>query len=381
MLEISIFFVSLHYGHNVVPVGKIMKYRLLFIITLFVGTFVQAQMVTNVQFQRVDKEVTLSYSLDKTADIRIKVSVDGGLTYGNYLENYSGDAGKNVAPGEKTVLFYDLPDLRGIPYVVDSATGVCYNDTMIVFDVEVDDGSATIRVGDVNLRMLMVAAGSFTMGCTHPDKLKYVIEADRPTHRVKVDTFYMSQFEVTQGLWSAVMEENPSRWKDDLDLPVENVSYEMAQTFINRLSQMTGYRFRLPTEAEWEFAARGGVNGKGCVYPGAAAMPNDVAWFTVNSRNRTHRVGEKLPNELGLYDMAGNVSEWCSDWYGQYKSDDQVNPRGPRHGENRILRGGSINSPSWACAVSARSWYLPDLVNGCCGFRLVLDSVEEPYED
>ena len=357
-----------------------MKHIALFIL-LLATMAVEAQTVTNVRFKRVDKEVTVTYTLDKAADIRVQVSVDGGVTFGNYLENYSGDAGHNVQPGNRTILFYDIPDLREIPYLLDTAAGVCHDDTMIVFNVEVEDGSAVIRVGDVAFRMLQVAGGTFNMGCDRPDDIKHSYDADKPVHQVTVDTFYMAQFEVTQALWMAVMDNNPSRWKGNDSLPVEQVSYEDAQTFIARLSQMTGYRFRLPTEAEWEFAARGGMKSTGTVFPGTAKNLDDVAWYCVNSSNVTHPVGKKLPNELGLYDMAGNVLEWCSDWYASYTAAPQVNPRGPRHGDSRIQRGGSINSPSWGCAVSDRSWYLPDRGYGFCGFRLVLDSVEEPIPD
>ena len=219
------------------------------------------------------------------------------------------------------------------------------------------------------------------MGCTRPGSAKHNYDAEFPTHKVTVDSFYIGKFEVTQRLWKAVMGNNPSRWTYNDSLPVEQVSWNDVQMFIAHLSQMTGYRFRLPTEAEWEFAARGGNNSKDHVFPGQDGDPGSVAWYGMNSGNITHPVGRKKPNELGLHDMAGNVWEWCSDWYEAYTADPQVNPRGPKHGDSRILRGGCLNSPSWGCTVSDRSWYQPDYGYGFHGFRLVLDSVEEPEEE
>lgn len=359
-----------------------MKYKLLFALCLMAGFGLQAQTISNIHFSRVNREVTLTYDLDKAADIRIQVSTDHGYTFGDYIENFSGDAGRNVQPGkQKTVLFYDLPDLRSIPYVLDTFAGLCWDDTNIVFNVEVDDGSVDIKINNERIRMMRVPGGTFTMGCTRPGAVKHTYDESKPTHRVTVDTFYMGKFEVTQRIWKEVMDNNPSRWQYNDSLPVEQVSYQDVQIFIARLSQITGYRFRLPTEAEWEFAARGGNLSTDCVFPGANGDPGSVAWYGMNSGNKTHPVGRLKPNELGLHDMAGNVWEWCSDWYSDYTTEPQVNPRGPKRGENRILRGGCLNSPSWGCAVFDRSWYLPDHGYGFHGFRLVLDSVEKPVDD
>ena len=259
--------------------------------------------------------------------------------------------------------------------------GYSEGDTAIIFNVEDEDGSVDIQINNYKFRMIPVPGRTFTMGCTRPHATKHTYEDDKPVHKVTLDSFYIGQHEVTQRLWVTVMGNNPSRWTYSDSLPVEQVSYNDVQIFIARLSQMTGYRFRLPTEAEWEYAARGGNRSKGYVYPGCDGNPGPVAWYGMNSNNRTHPVGQLKPNELGLYDMAGNVWEWCSDWYGKYTSDPQTNPRGPKQGENRILRGGCMNSPSWGCAVSDRSWYLPDHGYGFHGFRLVLDSIDPPEEE
>ena len=224
-----------------------MKHILLFSFFALSCAVTIAQNVTNVAFQRVDKEVTLTYDLSKDANIRVCVSIDGGRFYGDYIQNMAGDIGKNIKAGKgKKIIVYDLPDLRMIPYEPDS-TGYNAADTVIRFSVEVDDGSVDIKVGDMKFRMMPVPGGTFTMGCTRPSGAKHNYDAEFPTHKVSVDTFYMGKFEVTQRLYMTVMGENPSRWTYNDSLPVEQVSWNDAQMFIARLSQMTGYRFRLPT--------------------------------------------------------------------------------------------------------------------------------------
>lgn len=351
-----------------------MKKLVLLASILLSSSFVLAQKVTNVNFHREDKELTITYALDRQADIRVRVSVDGGRYFSSPLENLSGDVGKAIKPGkEKKIIAYDLIDLRGIPDTLDSA--------LVRFIVEVDDGSEDVRLGDILIPMVPVKGGSFMMGCVDKSVAKHNYEAEFPVHKVTVDDFYMCKYEVTQRLWVAVMNDNPSRWNHNDSLPVEQVSWNDVQIFITRLSQMTGQRFRMPTEAEWEYAARGGQKGHGYVYPGANADLNSIAWYGSNADNHTHPVGQKRPNELGLYDMAGNVWEWCSDWMGAYTSGAQTNPQGPKDGEHKILRGGCMTSPSWGLTVSDRSWYQPDRGYGFHGIRLVLDTIEETDED
>lgn len=323
-----------------------------------------AQEITNVSFARDAQHLTINYTLDKPTAIRVRVSTDGGQSYSAPLQNLSGDVGRDIQPGERQIIAYDLIEIRGI------------DDASLRFIVEIDDGSVEIRHGGEVLKMMPVEGGTFKMGCTRKGVAKHSYDAELPVHSVTVNSFYMASCEVTQRLWVAVMGENPSRWQSSDQLPVEQVSWNDVQIFIARLSQLTGYRFRLPTEAEWEYAARGGNRTNDYVYPGTDGDLGSYAWYGSNSSNVTHPVGSKKPNELGLFDMGGNVSEWCADWMAFYDAAPQQSPRGPKHGENRILRGGSINSPSWGCTVSDRSWYLPDHSFGCYGFRLVLDSVE-----
>ena len=222
--------------------------------------------------------------------------------------------------------------------------------------------------------MVKVKGGTFTMGNNEPPKgVKLTYEASRPEHRVTVDDYYIGRFEVTQELWTAVMGENPSKFAGVGEMmPVENISWEEAQRFTIALSQLTGFRFRLPTEAEWEYAARGGKK----TFPFAGCERGQLdryGWYCVNSERMPHPVGQLQPNALGLYDMSGNVAEWCQDWMEAYSDEAQENPRGPRDGENKILRGGHYNSTSPACTVYDRSWYLPTMKQEYFGVRLVME--------
>ena len=223
-------------------------------------------------------------------------------------------------------------------------------------------------VNGVAFTMKHVAGGSFQMGNNSADAYR----DEQPVHNVKVSSFYMGETEVTQALWQAVMDTIPSHFKGD-NRPVESVSWNDCQEFILYLNQITGYQFRLPTEAEWEYAARGGKKGQGCKYAGKNTV-GTIAWILDNSGNKTHAVKGRTPNELGLYDMSGNVWEWCTDWYGRYAAGFQTDPQGLDEGSYRVLRGGCWNSNAWYCRVSNRSFNTPDFSGNGYGFRLVLDN-------
>ena len=180
----------------------------------------------------------------------------------------------------------------------------------------------------------------------------------------------MGKYEVTQALWQAVTGKNPSKFKGDY-LPVEMVSWDDCQEFIGKLNSMTGRKFRLPTEAEWEYAARGGKKSRSCQYSGSSNIA-DVAWYKDNSGNKTHPVGTKQANELGFYDMTGNVWEWCQDWYYSYVSSSQTNPRGAVSGSCRVYRGGSWYYNARCCRSSYRYCAAPDCRYYYLGLRLVL---------
>ena len=221
----------------------------------------------------------------------------------------------------------------------------------------------------ISIDMIRVEAGTFTMGAT--TEMKDPWDDEKPTHQVTLtNDYYIGKYEVTQALWKAVMGKNPSNFKGD-NLPVEEVSWNDCQKFISKLNSITGKTFRLPTEAEWEYAARGGKKSRGYQYSGSNNL-SDVAWYTDNSGSKTHTVGSKQANELGIYDMSGNVYEWCQDWKGSYSSSSQVNPTGDNSGSYRVRRGGSWYDAARNCRSSCRDYYAPDGRGSYLGLRLVL---------
>jgi len=218
--------------------------------------------------------------------------------------------------------------------------------------MQVDESARMFTVNGVSFKMIRVEGGTFTMGGTS-EQGSDALNNEKPTHRVTLSTYYIGETEVTQELWKAVISSNPSYFKGD-QRPVEEVSWDACLVFIRMLNSLTGTKFRLPTEAEWEFAARGGNKSRGYKYAGSNAISN-VAWYWENSNSQTHEVATKSPNELGLYDMSGNVWEWCQDWYGTYSSNSQTNPTGPASGYAPVNRGGCWSSSTNNCRVSNRS--------------------------
>ena len=228
-----------------------------------------------------------------------------------------------------------------------------------------------VSLDDIMRNMVYVEGGTFTMGATFEQQEPDYDE--KPTHRVSLSSFYIGKYEVTQALWKAVMGSNPSRFEGD-NLPVERVSWNDCQTFLRKLNAMTGKTFRLPTEAEWEFAARGGNRNRGYQYSGSNVL-SDVAWYADNSGSKTHNVGTKAPNELGIYDMSGNVWEWCQDRKGSYSSSAQTNPKGPSSGSLRVFRGGSWFDFAGSCRVALRSSNAPGISYYFFGLRLALSQL------
>ncbi len=228
----------------------------------------------------------------------------------------------------------------------------------------------TVKVKDLNISMVRVEGGTFTMGAT-AEQGSDAERDENPAHYVTLSDYYIGETEVTQELWKAVMGSNPSHFSGSMNLPVENVSWNDCQVFIRKLNRLTGKKFRLPTEAEWEFAARGGTKSQHYKYAGGNTLAS-VAWYDGNSSDKTHPVAQKAPNELGLYDMSGNVWEWCSDWYGEYSSSAQTNPQGPSSASLRVNRGGSWIFNGRNCRVSCRNYYSPDRRDYYLGLRLAL---------
>lgn len=221
----------------------------------------------------------------------------------------------------------------------------------------------------ISIDMVRVEAGTFTMGAT--PEMKEPFDWEKPTHQVTLtNDYYIGKYEVTQALWKAVMGNNPSIFKGD-NLPVEQVSWDDCQEFIRKLNRITDKTFRLPTEAEWEYAARGGKKSRGYQYSGSNNL-SDVAWYADNSGSKTHAIGSKQANELGIYDMTGNVGEWCQDWYGRYDGSSQVTPTGAASGSNRVRRGGCWFSTARFCRSSFRGGISPGNRYDDLGLRLVL---------
>jgi formylglycine-generating enzyme required for sulfatase activity len=220
--------------------------------------------------------------------------------------------------------------------------------------------------------LVYVQGGTFTMGCTS-EQGGDCYDSENPSHSVTLSDFYIGKTEITQAQWKAVMGDNPSRFKDD-SLPVENVSWNEVQDFIGKLNAQTGKNYRLPTEADWEYAARGGSKTRSYKYSGGNDIDN-VAWYYTNSGEKTHPVGGKQANELGINDLSGNVSEWCSDWYGTFSSEAQNNPAGRASGSRRVFRGGNWSLLARSARVSFRSENAPDYRSSGIGFRLACDKI------
>jgi formylglycine-generating enzyme required for sulfatase activity len=220
--------------------------------------------------------------------------------------------------------------------------------------------------------MVSVQGGTFWMGCSSEQQGS--CESDEsPLYSVTVSNFKIGKYEVTQAQWKTLMGNNPSGFSGCDNCPVENVSWSEAQGFISRLNAATGKQYRLPTEAEWEYAARGGNQSRGYKYSGGNFI-EQVAWFSDNSGGRTHQVGTKQPNELGIYDMSGNVWEWCYDWYGAYSASAQRDPMGASSGSSRVYRGGCWYFYARYVRVSLRNSSTPDFRYFNLGFRLACSS-------
>jgi len=231
------------------------------------------------------------------------------------------------------------------------------------------------------IEMVAVQGGTFIMGCSSEQDEVECDDIEKPSHIVTVGSFSIGKYPVTQKQWKTIMgtDVRQQRDKANKDFPIDGegdeypmyyVSWNEVQEFISKLNERTGKQYRLPTEAEWEFAARGGNSRRGYIYSGSNQI-DDVAWYTGNS-TRTHPVGTKAPNELGIYDMSGYVWEWCSDWYGAYTATAKTNPTGPDKGSSRVLRGGSWCCDAQYCRVSDRYYLTPDNRGNYIGFRLVL---------
>ena len=271
---------------------------------------------------------------------------------------------KNYTPLEINFYDYGIGKVQsGVTYVLTLLKPMGQNSgispqTLIV---SIKDGA--------NIEMIKVEAGTFMMGAS--PEMKSPEGNEKPWHQVTLtNDYFIGKYEVTQSLWQAVMGSNPSSFKGD-NLPVENISWIDCQEFIRKINSVSGKSFRLPTEAEWEYAARGGKYSRNYLYSGSDNI-SDVAWYKDNSGGVTHPVGLKQPNELGLFDMSGNVNEWCQDWFGAYSSSPKNNPIGAETGNCRVGRGGGWFNITWNNLSVFRNFCPPNKFGKNLGFRLVL---------
>lgn len=353
----------------------------------------------------------------RTDEILAVVNKEHAYERGGSVDNNSiAEAGKQLGVdyvlvvtlidmGDEVSLYVDWQLVNVVTAIADDADGTTYEIHNMAADLQkladqlaerITGGSAKVKsfVGSttsgsdftentfgINMKMKYVQGGSFMMGCTSEQGGD--CESDEKTlRRVTVSDYYIGVFEVTQGQWEKVMgtsvtqqrnKKNPSLSLvgTGSDYPMYYVSWEEAMAFCRELSRQTGKTYTLPTEAQWEYAARGGNQPDGSKYSGSYSV-DAVAWYDGNSGSSTHPVGTKRPNALGLYDMSGNVYEWCLDWYGDYSDYDTENPTGASSGSYRVLRGGCWGSRAQGCRVSYRGNGSPDGRGNIFGFRVVL---------
>lgn len=329
------------------------------ICALLSATMVSAQTVAYVTAEQKGTHLLIHYDLstEKPCDISLYVSTDGGKAWTGPLQRVSGDVGQDINSGNHIIRWEVLEEM-------DQLIG---ND--ILFKVMANgqkpsDAQITAMKG-YEPEMVFIEGGMFSMGSTSGSR------DEQPVRRVTVSDFSIGKYEVTKAQWRAVMGSNPSYFSDCEECPVENVSWDDVQHYIKELNALTGKKYRLPTETEWEFAARGGNKSKGYTYSGSEDC-NSVAWYDGISEGKPHPIGKKQPNELGIYDMSGNVWEWCSDWYGNYSTSALTDPTGPARGRYRVNRGGSCDYVAQNCRTSNRHNNYPDYRNKFIGFRLVL---------
>lgn len=337
-----------------------MTMRSLFVLLMIlcaVSTASAADRIQQVQALQQGNRMVLEYTLtgDKPSTVSFSVTVNGQKYTADKL-HLEGDVGKNIAPGKRRLVWNVLQDFpRGLRGQVDWSLTA---------------GGGSLTDPTTGMEFVAVPGGCFQMGDTFGDGDSY----EKPVHEVCVSGFSIGRYEVTQAQWQRVMGSNPSRFSRCGDTcPVEQVSWDDVQQFIQRLNRQSNSNYRLPTEAEWEYAARSG--GKSEKYSGGNDV-DAVAWYGGNSGSQTHPVGQKQANGLGIYDMSGNVWEWVQDRFGNYRTIRQQDPTGPSSGLNRVNRGGSWYYNPGFVRAALRGYDHPGNRNRHLGFRLASSLVQ-----
>lgn len=334
---------------------KLRTLQLVLLGLLLISSHTQAQQISNVVAEQNGKSIVVKYDITAKADQSYSISLlysSDGVIWKEAITGLSGDIGNNQK-GSGTKQFTWLP-LSELPKLVGNG-----------YSFKVKAKITTTQMGKLNSvdkedfekNMIFVKGGTFQMGCN------LCANKSMPILTVTLNDFHICKFEITQAQWVKIMGYNPSYFKGCNDCPVESISFDEIQIFINKLNIKTGKHYRLPTEAEWEYAARGGINSEGYKYSGSDYL-EEIAWYAINSKYETHPIGQKKPNELGLYDMTGNVMEWCSYFWWNYK------PNGAEFNNNKFTRGGSWYQNKSDLSIFSRSFYTPTVTMLDLGFRL-----------
>ncbi len=314
--------------------------------------------------------------------------IDAGFVYSlnpnPTLDDKKVSCGKNISLKSKIQGLQPETQYYVKAYATNEKGTTYSKETTFITTKNIVNPYTTITVetsyGSVAFDMAKVDGGTFIMGAQNSflSQSNYDKDADaneKPTHNVTLSSYYIGKTEVTQQLWYVVMGTYPnisSTYGRGDDNPVYNVTYSQCEEFIKKLSTLTGKKFRFPTEAEWEFAARGGINSNGYKYSGSATVTS-VAWYNGNTNNKTYPTAQKVGNEINIYDMSGNVWEWCSDWYGNYSMSSQINPTGALSGPGHVIRGGGYNDAATECRISVRSYAAASSCFTTLGLRLVME--------
>ena len=359
-----------------------MKHLLVFLAIGWCGAIGQsfAQRISSFDFEQRGNGLYLQYDLADTDSRGAEYTISLTAYWKNQSytpRSVSGALGKGQTAGTRKQIVWDV--LADLPQGVQAELWfelTATNEQRPTLSTTVENIGApgnfttyTETINGISFKMLAISGGSFEMGSNDGDS------DEKPIHEVSVSNFQLGETEVTQALWRAVMGQDPPElyFKGCDDCPVERVSWNDIQEFLQKLNSLTKKNYRLPTEAEWEYAAGGGSSTR-TKYAGTNSESElgEYAWYDSNSGGKTHPVAKKRPNALGLYDMSGNVWEWCSDWKGDYPSGAQVNPKGPETGSYRVLRGGSWYDLAGLCRSAYRYNIIPSGRDGNRGFRLAL---------